>query len=294
VQLKTEKKDNIDVYSAQMISLIKSGSFLIEALNNDQVILEVMELIKRLFCSQSESQDAYCKQCNDCTMLEKGTHPDLYWLGADSTASTIKIEDIRLLKERVNVKPFQAAKKVFIIQNAERLSPAAANALLKTLEEPPEQVILILITQSISRLLPTVISRCKRIRFSAGNVQADEFAEKYQMLKAFFAKNDLQVQKQLYEDIANIERHQVAELLQDLVFVFRDMLMIKLGIDPVDFMSSEPVESIRQLAEHFSATSIQIIIDEIMRTRYIINTNANIKLSIDLLIKAINKNSFDL
>ncbi len=294
MRLNLKKADSPTVCGAGLIRTIQSGSFLIEGSDKDTIVKEVMGMVMGLFCSGVKENAGYCRQCNDCQMLEKGSHPDLYWLGTGGGSSVIKIEDIRLLKERVNVKPFQAPKKVFIIQDAERLNSAAANALLKTLEEPPAGVVLILITQSVSQLLPTVVSRCQRIRFSqdASGSYAD-FEERDQLIAGFFEKDDQEVQKKLYDDINSIERNQVGDLLQELVCVFRDMLMIKLGAEAVNFMSGQSGQTLRYWSENFSATDIQMLIDEVLRTKYYIKGNANTKLSIDLLIKTINKSSSD-
>ncbi len=290
--LNLKKADSTAVCAAELIKTIQSGSFLIEGPDKDIIIKEVLEMAKGLFCSGVKEKTGYCRMCNDCQMLEKGRHPDLYWVGSVGASAGIKIEDIRLLKERVSVKPFQAQKKMFIIQEAERLNSAAANALLKTLEEPPAGVVLILITQSVSQLLPTVVSRCQRIRFSQDTSGNDaDFEERDQLIAGFFDKDDQEAQKKLYEDIGSIERSQVGDLLQELVCVFRDMLMIKLGVEAVNFMSSQSEKILRCWSEDFSSAAIETLIDDVLCTKYYINGNANIKLSIDLLIKAINKNS---
>ena len=293
--LNLKKADSTAVCAAELIKTIQSGSFLIEGPDKDIIGKEILEMAKGLFCSRVKENTGYCRQCNDCRMLEKGSHPDIYRLEAGGGSSVIKIEDIRLLKERVSIKPFQAQKKIFIIRDAERLSVAAANALLKTLEEPPAGVVLILITQSVSQLLPTVVSRCQRIRFSQDTSGSyADFEERDHLIAGFFDKDDKKTQKKLYEDIGSIERNQVGDLLRELVCVFRDMLMIKLGVEAVNFMSGQSGQTLRRWSESFSAVDIQMLIDEALRAKYYINGNANTKLSIDLLIKTINKSSSDL
>ncbi|MFH1092856.1 MAG: hypothetical protein V1739_01720 [Candidatus Omnitrophota bacterium] len=295
MHLNLKKTDSTAACAAELMETIQSGSFLIEGPDKDKIIKEVMEMVKGLFCAGAKENTGYCRVCNDCQMLAKGSHPDLYWIGVGSGSSVIKIEDIRLLKERVSVKPFQAQKKVFIIQDAERLNQAAANALLKTLEEPPAGVVLILITASVSQLPLTVVSRCGRIRFSQDKSNSDAaFEDRDMLLAGFFAKDDKTAQKKLYDDIGSIERTHVCDLLQELVCVFRDLLMIKLGVETVNFMSSQSSQTLRCWAENFSAADMQTLIDDVLLTKYYINGNANTKLSIDLLIKTINKRSYDI
>ncbi|MCG2711901.1 MAG: hypothetical protein L6416_06215 [Candidatus Omnitrophica bacterium] len=295
MRLNLQKADSTAVCAAELIKTIQSGSFLIEGPDKNTIVKKVLEMAKGLFCSGVKENTGYCRVCNDCQMLAKGSHPDLYRLAVAGGSTVIKIEDIRLLKERVSVKPFQAQKKIFIIQDAERLNVAAANALLKTLEEPPAGVVLILITPSISQLLPTVVSRCGRIRFfqDASGSDAD-FEKRDQLIAGFFDKNDQEAQKKLYEDIGLIERNQAGDLLRELVCVFRDMLMIKLGVEAVNFMSGQSGQTLRCWSESFSAADIQMLIDDALGTKDYINGNANIKLAIDLLIKTINKSRSDL
>ena len=295
MRLNLKKADSIDVCAAELVATIQSGSFLIEGPDKEKIFQEVMELASGLFCLNAKEDIGYCRVCSDCRMLLKGSHPDLYLLEAGGGSAVIKIEDIRLLKERLSVKPFQAQKKIVVIKDAERLNVAAANALLKTLEEPPAGVVLILITPSISQLLPTVVSRCKRIRFSQDTSGGyADFEGRDDIIAGFFDKDNKAAQRKLYEDIGNIDRSQVEDLLQELVCVFRDMLMLKLGIEAVKFMSSQSGQTLRCFSENFSVKGIETIINEVLRIKYYINGNANTKLSIDSLIKTINKNSADL
>ncbi|MCK4994653.1 MAG: hypothetical protein KAS13_06375 [Candidatus Omnitrophica bacterium] len=290
--LSLEKSDSIDVCATELIRGIQSGSFLIEGPDKEKILKKVLETVKGLFCSVVQESTGYCQSCSDCQMLAKGSHPDLYWIRAGAGSSVIKIEDIRLLKERVSVKPFQAKSKIFIIEKAERLNVSAANALLKTLEEPPQGVVLILVTASASQLLPTVVSRCARIRFSqdAGGSDAD-FEERDSLVEVFFDKNDPGAQRKLYEELGSIERKQVVDVLTELVCVFRDMLMIKLEAEAVNFMSRQPPQTLRGFSQNFSIADIEMLIDEVLRAKYYVNGNANTKLSMDLLIKTINKSS---
>lgn len=290
--LSPEKSDSLDICAEDLIRMIKPGSFLIEGSDKERISNALIETAKGLFCSAVKETGKYCRTCSDCVMLSKGSHPDLYWIKASSGSGVIKIEDIRRLKERVGVKPFQAQNKIFIIEDAQRLNVAAANALLKTLEEPPAGVILILVVPSASQLLPTIVSRCARIRLSVNSLPNDSgFEERDAIIAGIFNKKDRWAQAKLYEDIGGIERNQVRDLLSELVCVFRDMLMIRLGAEAVNFMSSQSLQTLQGFARNFSVSDIEIILDEVLRTQQYINGNANTKLSMDLLIKTINKNS---
>jgi DNA polymerase-3 subunit gamma/tau len=103
-----------------------------------------------------------CNQCDMCRAITEGRALDVIEVDA---ASNTGVEDIRSLREKVNYAPNQARYKVYIIDEVHMLSNSASNALLKTLEEPPPQVIFILATTEIHKILPTIMSRCQRFDF---------------------------------------------------------------------------------------------------------------------------------
>jgi DNA polymerase-3 subunit delta' len=121
-----------------------------------------IQFAKVLNCRQQQLDS--CDICESCLKIEHQNHMDVQILEADG--NTIKIQQIRNLQEELALKSFQARFRVFIIDNAELMNEAAANCLLKTLEEPPSQNVIILITSALHRLLPTVLSRCAKIPFA--------------------------------------------------------------------------------------------------------------------------------
>jgi DNA polymerase III subunit delta' len=117
---------------------------------------------------ESENQvrvdDTPCGDCRACRRIVSGNHPDV--LSIEPQGGILRIEQIRRLISIVAMKPFDAGYRVAIIADAHTLNPEAANALLKILEEPPAGTILILTSPQQSNLLPTIVSRCRHIRFS--------------------------------------------------------------------------------------------------------------------------------
>ncbi len=120
---------------------------------------------KTLLCKQPKAGLA-CQHCRDCDLVAAGTHPDLAYLAPEKSAQGIKIDPIRRVIEKLN-HTTQATYKIVIINPADSLLLAASNALLKSLEEPSDRVLFILVTEKIERLLATIRSRCQVIRFSA-------------------------------------------------------------------------------------------------------------------------------
>jgi DNA polymerase-3 subunit delta' len=121
-----------------------------------------VNLAQAVNCESSE--DVPCQQCPACLRIAAGKHADVQIVDLISPeAKEIGINQIKEIQMSSHLPPFEGKRKVFIIDKAELLSNEAANCLLKTLEEPPPKVHLILLTASESRLLTTILSRCQRV-----------------------------------------------------------------------------------------------------------------------------------
>ncbi|MCX5900126.1 MAG: DNA polymerase III subunit delta', partial [Proteobacteria bacterium] len=108
--------------------------------------------------------DDFCGQCLQCRKIDKQIHPDVQVVEPEK--NVLKIEQVRALQQDIVFKPLEGKKKAVIIDQAEKMNAQAANCLLKTLEEPPEDTVLVLIAHAVSDMLPTVLSRCQQIHFS--------------------------------------------------------------------------------------------------------------------------------
>jgi DNA polymerase-3 subunit delta' len=132
------------------------------------------ELAKLINCYDNKSGDS-CGSCGSCVKIDKASHPDVHWVSADAYGAnaveaggdSIKIEQVRQLKKDIYLKPYEAKIKTFIIDDADKLTLEAANALLKILEEPPRDSLIILVTSKPQLLPETIVSRCRRLKFAA-------------------------------------------------------------------------------------------------------------------------------
>lgn len=106
-----------------------------------------------------------CDSCPSCLKIDNDTHPDVHWARPESKSRVIQIDKVRSLMSEINLKPGEAEFKVGVVVAADRLNVQAANAFLKTLEEPPEKSVLILLTTDPQRVLETISSRCLRLNF---------------------------------------------------------------------------------------------------------------------------------
>jgi DNA polymerase-3 subunit delta' len=107
-----------------------------------------------------------CDECASCRKIDSDTHADIHWARPESKSRVVTTDQMRDLTREIQLKPSEAQYKVAIIAGADRLHINAANAFLKTLEEPPKNSILILLSTEPSRILETIVSRCLRVNFS--------------------------------------------------------------------------------------------------------------------------------
>lgn len=105
-----------------------------------------------------------CGDCKSCRKIESGSHPDIILI--QPSGSFIRIDQIRHLCSTLAMKPYEARLRVVIISDAQTMNASSGNALLKVLEEPPDKTIIILTATRVSDLLPTIVSRCRHIRFN--------------------------------------------------------------------------------------------------------------------------------
>jgi DNA polymerase III subunit delta' len=108
-----------------------------------------------------------CDECLSCRKIDGDIHADVHWARPESKSRVITIDQTRDLMQQIQLKPTEAGYKIAVIAGADRLNVQAANAFLKTLEEPPQKSVLILLSTEPSRILETILSRCLRLNFSA-------------------------------------------------------------------------------------------------------------------------------
>jgi DNA polymerase-3 subunit delta' len=112
-----------------------------------------------------------------CRKIDRENHADIHWARPESKSRIITIDQMRDLMQQIQLKPTEANFKVAVIAGADRLNPQAANAFLKTLEEPPARSVLMLLSTEPSRILETILSRCLRLNFSAETRHALDAAQ---------------------------------------------------------------------------------------------------------------------
>jgi len=147
-------------------------------------------LAKALNCFEREHDS--CDRCGSCKRIDGDIHPDVYWVRPESKSRRITIEQVREFARAVNLKPTNARVKVGAIVDADCMGEEASNAFLKTLEEPPAQTVILLLTAQPQRLLPTILSRCLKISLGAAVTPAESpYCQKVlAVLKKFSTRNE--------------------------------------------------------------------------------------------------------
>lgn len=150
-------------------------------------------LAKALNC---ESENKPCNECENCKEITEGSHPDVVEIDA---ASNNGVDEVRSLIEKVKYSPILGKYKVYIIDEVHMMSTGAFNALLKTLEEPPEHVIFILATTEPHKVLPTIISRCQRFDF--GRISVSDIKER---IKVVLEKENINYEEDVVDLIGEL------------------------------------------------------------------------------------------
>ncbi len=172
-----------------------------------------------LFCGPKGSgkKEAAYKFASDLLQKPLENHPDVHLLFPEGKAETHPIESIRQIAQNAALAPFMASWKIFIVHDAEKMLPTSSNALLKTLEEPPSQTLILLLCDHPEKLLPTIASRCQKIEFVSSIKNRDP--ETLALLAANFPR----------EKLKDFDTKEGSAVFETILLWFRDRMLIELG-----------------------------------------------------------------
>jgi len=154
----------IEVFRRTLRTGKTAHSYLFEGISGCGRKKTALVLIQALFCKVLP--DDACGECPSCRKVAGGNHADIHFIEPLPDKRDISIDQLRAMQRELSLRPYEAPRKACIIEPAERMSVNASNSLLKTLEEPPGNALIILLTENAGMLLPTIRSRCQLIRFS--------------------------------------------------------------------------------------------------------------------------------
>ena len=173
----TEEKHGIELLQRSLAQGRLGHAYLFAGQDISRLESLAQSLAKTLNCQRPTQRNGVaidcCEECLNCQKIEHGNHADVLWVRPESKLRVIKMNQVtrrddsppRVLLEFVNLKPTESTYKIGVIVCADRMNEQAANAFLKTLEEPPQNSILVLLTTEPGRVLDTIRSRCLRLTF---------------------------------------------------------------------------------------------------------------------------------
>ncbi len=269
-----------------------------------------------------------CHECHSCKQALSANQPDIIFLTHEKP-NTISVDDIRSqINGDVAIKPYSSPKKIYIINEGEKMTVQAQNALLKTLEEPPEYAVIIILTANANALLSTILSRCVLLNmkpvkdeqikkylmenmeipdykadvcvaFARGNVgkarllaNSEEFDKvKEEALSLLKNIDDMEIN----EVVAAIKKigdykFDVNDYLDILSIWYRDVLLFKATHDANHLIFREEIQYIRKVADKSTYEGIEIIIEALEKSKQRLKANVNFDLTMELLLLTIKEN----
>jgi len=184
-------------------------------------------LAQALFCSERKAGSPPCSRCPACRKIIDEKHPDLFLIKGEGIMGFLSIEQVRQLKSEIYLSPYQAAYRIYLLE-IEAIREEAANAFLKTLEEPPQTAILILLSQMEREFLPTILSRLTKIRLPEPEPAVTEMSD----IKNIFAlswKEPAGIFR-LAKEIADADESDLKRILKELVASLRIAMQFKEGM----------------------------------------------------------------
>lgn len=269
-----------------------------------------------------------CLNCDSCKKALSKNHPDIIWVYHEKPNS-ISVEEVRTqVINDVAIKPYQGPYKIYLIPDAEKMTPQAQNALLKTIEEPPAYAVIMLLTSNVDALLPTIVSRCVTLylkalsddlvkaylmerlhvpdyqaeidaSFAQGNIgkamevaTSEDFAEMteraVQILK-YARRMELGDMADLIKKISG-DKKKAMEYLDLFKIWFRDVLMFKATREVDNLVFKNELNHIKEQAQNSSYEGLEEIIMAIDKAKIRLNANVNFDLTMELLFLTIREN----
>lgn len=289
------------------------------------------EFIAKVFAMTLQCENGgtqACGECHSCKQALSKNHPDIIYVSHDKP-NTIGVEDIRMqINNDIGIKPYSAPKKIYIMNEGEKMTVQAQNALLKTLEEPPEYAVILILTTNIDSLLPTILSRCvvlnmkpvpdQKVKnflmeelevpdykanicvaFARGNIGkakmlavSEEFdkvkEEAVTLVKYIY---DMEI-NEVVKAIKKISEYKfdVTDYLDILSVWYRDVLLFKATKDANSLIFRDEIQAIRKTADRSTYEGIETIVKALQQAKRRLDANVNFDLTMELLLLTIQEN----
>ena len=280
-----------------------------------------------LLCEKGGSEP--CMVCHSCKQVLGGNHPDLIYVTHEKPAS-IGVDDIReQINDTIMIRPYSSYYKIYIVDEAEKMTVQAQNALLKTIEEPPSYAVILLITTNQEAFLPTILSRCIQLKlkplkdftvksyltehlhvpdkeaeicaaFARGNLgkaihlsSSDEFKELYQKVMSVIKSVGAMDITMLLDCIREIkdQKFEMNDMLDLMQLWFRDVLMFKVTKDMNLLIFRDEYKAINEMGQKYDYAGLEEILNAVDLARTRLEANVNMELAMELLLLTIKNPS---
>lgn len=262
-----------------------------------------------------------CGTCPSCIQAAGGNQPDIIYVTHEK--ASLGVDDIRnQVNGDVAIKPYSSPYKIYIIPDGEKMTEQAQNALLKTIEEPPEYAVFLLLTENINMFLPTILSRCVTLQlkpvepklikkflmekkqipdylaelsagFSQGNVgkairyaSSEEFIERKQDTIHVLTHVDEMKNYEIMQFIKKMaeQKKDITDYLDLMLLWYRDVLLFKVTQDPNGLLFADEISNIRKQAQSREYEKIEAIIQSIEKAKVRLKANVNFETAMELMI----------
>ncbi len=263
-----------------------------------------------ILCDGTVEGSIPCGECRACRKIKNSNHPDLRIIRPDGTQ--MKIDQIRELQREIIYQPLEGTRKIYILTNTERMNDAAANALLKTLEEPPAASTLILLTENLKVMLPTIRSRCQILTFNTlpteeltkalverFSVETNTASDAAILSRGVVGKAITLIEKDITESetVPEIlketdplaafrfaeQYEKNPENLDDLITWYRDLLLLQQDAPKELITHTNAIDTLRTYVPSYPQIRLQRAIKTIFQTKSLLQTNVNKYLAIEVM-----------
>lgn len=218
---------------------------------------------------------APCGTCGQCRKIAAGIHPDMHIITVLEDENSILIEQIRHMLGRAALRAFEARTKVFILRDAHRMTTEASNALLKTLEEPAPNTLMILTTCVPEACLGTVKSRCHTVKFFRTTEPLPK--ERERVLDVFLSR----VPHEDYLKSLSTDKAQVSAAMLTLLGFLRDAMLYKNGVQAQDLAYKNRLNDLKKMSER-NMEDLCAVNAQIVRVKSLAGENLNVKMALSL------------
>ena len=281
---------------------------------------------KTLQCEKGEADP--CGTCKSCIQAESGNQPDIIIINHEKP-SVISVEEIRTqIINTIDLKPYSSKYKIYIIPDAQLMNQQAQNALLKTLEEPPEYAVIMLLTDNVDRFLPTILSRCIVLNFKpveplqmmeylVSQIGVDQAKARFctdfaqgnlgKAVRLAISPDYNEIKEDSIRLLRRLEEMEIEDIMQavkqmgkykldiidyiDIMTMwFRDILMVKISNSPNKIIFKDEFSVMKKQASRISYEGVEHVLEAIDKLKIRLEANVNFDIAMELMLLTMKEN----